>query len=75
LPLILTSSVAVNYGSKMSTKGWPVQGKKTMEVEILREAVEYAQESADLWLTSLVCRMASIIFQLRFANSAVAHCA
>jgi len=24
LPLILTSSVAVNYGSKMSTKGWPV---------------------------------------------------
>ncbi|WP_334012057.1 hypothetical protein, partial [Burkholderia cepacia] len=25
LPLILTSSVAINYGSKMSTKGWPVQ--------------------------------------------------
>ncbi|WP_322074714.1 hypothetical protein [Burkholderia cepacia] len=25
LPLILTSSVAVNYGSKMSTKGWSVQ--------------------------------------------------
>ncbi|WP_244106873.1 hypothetical protein [Burkholderia cenocepacia] len=26
MPLILTSSVAINYGSKMSTKGWPVQG-------------------------------------------------
>ncbi|WP_208450884.1 hypothetical protein, partial [Burkholderia anthina] len=26
LPLMLTSSVAINYGSKMSTKGWPVHG-------------------------------------------------
>ncbi|MBY4870833.1 hypothetical protein K6W76_30845, partial [Burkholderia anthina] len=34
LPLMLTSSVAINYGSKMSTKGWPVHASGVGRPEI-----------------------------------------
>ncbi|RQQ03142.1 hypothetical protein DF161_35780, partial [Burkholderia stagnalis] len=36
LPLILTSSVAINYGSKMSTEGWPVQISFPGVLDIMR---------------------------------------
>jgi len=46
LPLILTSSVAINYGSKMSTKGWPVHSGVGLAVRKgdneLREALNSA---------------------------------
>ncbi|MBR8094656.1 PLP-dependent aminotransferase family protein [Burkholderia cenocepacia] len=36
LPFILTASVAINYGSKMSTKGWPVHNAEEDTLCVVR---------------------------------------